>query len=103
VANLEDLPQSLVQKIEDATGASKLPVTVWIGSDGLVRQVRETTDTKTGGKSLASTVTIDVSDYGTDVSVSAPPFAQVLDLTDLAASALQQATSSQSAAASISG
>jgi hypothetical protein len=85
-AKLRGLPQSFVQKIEDATGSSTIPVTVWVGADGLVRQLRETLNTTTGGQSLTTTVTIDISDYGADISVSAPPSDQVLDLSDLASS-----------------
>jgi hypothetical protein len=97
-AKLRGLPQSFVQKVEDATGSSTVPVTVWIGADGLVRQLRETTDTTTAGQSLTTTITIDISDYGTDVSVSAPPSGDVLDLTDLASSELQQQTTTTSTA-----
>ncbi|HWB23747.1 MAG TPA: LppX_LprAFG lipoprotein [Gaiellaceae bacterium] len=96
-AKLRGLPQSLVQKMEDTTGSSTIPVTVWVGSDGLVRQVVESIDTTSGGQTLTTKVTIDISDYGTDVSVSAPPSDEVLDLTDLASSALQQTTTTSKA------
>jgi hypothetical protein len=81
-----------VQKLEDATGTTQIPIDVWIGDDGLVRQLRETMDTSKGGQSLTTTTTIDISDFGTDVSVSAPSPDEVFDLTDLAASGLQQTT-----------
>jgi hypothetical protein len=96
-AKLRGLPQDLVQKLEDATGASEIPVEVWIGADGLVRQMRETIDTTTGGQPLTTTMTMDMSDFGTDVSVSAPPSDEVLDITDQAVSGLQQTTTTSTA------
>jgi hypothetical protein len=68
-----------------ATGAStQLPMEVWVGDDGLVRQVKMLEELTTGGKKASASVTIGFSDYGADVSVTAPPSDQVFDLTALA-------------------
>ena len=87
-------------------GLSTVPVKVWVGSDGLVRQVQLTLDLAhlnladptsllhglTGGSSTSSitapsagsgsvvTVTLGFSSFGVPVSATAPPASQVADL-----------------------
>jgi len=82
--------QQLVQRLIAQGAPSHIPFEVWIGDDGLVRQLRTTEDIQTGGKSLSAVVTIDMSDFGTDVSVSAPPAGEVFDATGLAAAMAAQ-------------
>jgi hypothetical protein len=82
--------QQLVQRLIAQGAPSDIPFEAWIGDDGLVRRVRMTQDIQTGGKSLSAVVTIDMSDFGTDVSVSAPPADEVFDATGLAAAMAAQ-------------
>jgi hypothetical protein len=93
-------------------GSTTVPVMVWIGTDGYLRQVSVTVDTShatIGGilgdvtsSSLSgssnsqshstTTVTVGLSNYGTPVSVTAPPASEVTNL-DGAASSLRGAAS----------
>ena len=81
-------------------GSTTVPVTVWIGTDGYLRQVSVTVDTShatIGGilgdvtsSSLSgssnsqshstTTVTVGLSNYGTPVSVTVPPASEVTNL-----------------------
>jgi hypothetical protein len=63
------------------TGQSSLPVTVWLDAKGVVRQLRVAT--RAAGSTPAVTSTVTLSDFGTPVSVTAPPAAQTTDLTSL--------------------
>jgi hypothetical protein len=58
----------------------KVPVDAWIGKDGLLRRIRLAAATAQGRLNL----TMDVSDYGTSVAISAPPRSDVFDATQLA-------------------
>lgn len=84
VAELEGVSADLVRRLKAEGAPSELPVEVWVGDDGLVRQVRTVQNLATSGERESATVTIGFSDYGTDVSVTAPPAAEVFDLTALA-------------------
>lgn len=54
-----------------------VPVDVWIGKDGLVHRVALALGHGTGGATFSATI----GDYGTNVSVSAPPSSDVLNAT----------------------
>ncbi|HEY4349117.1 MAG TPA: LppX_LprAFG lipoprotein [Gaiellaceae bacterium] len=71
--------QELTKQLSDA-GITDVPFDVWIGDDGLVHRLTMTEALK--GVNVA--VTLDISDYGTDVNVSAPASDQVFDATGLA-------------------
>ena len=58
----------------------KIPADVWIGKDGLLRRVR----VAVGAAEGRFRMTMNLYDYGTDVSVSAPPGSDVFDATQLA-------------------
>jgi hypothetical protein len=61
-------------------------VDVWIGDDdGLVRQIRMSYDAGQNGQQGSVLLTMTMTDWGTDVSVDAPPDDQVFDATELAA------------------
>ncbi|HET9115703.1 MAG TPA: LppX_LprAFG lipoprotein [Gaiellaceae bacterium] len=63
-----------------ATLPASIPANVWIGKDGLVRQVRIELAAAQG----RMTMTMNLFDYGTDVPVAAPPSSEVFDATQLA-------------------
>jgi hypothetical protein len=70
-----------------AQGApSSIPVDVWVGDDGLVRRATLDETVTSGGQTTGAKLQVDVSDYGTPVTVTAPPSDQVFDLTGLASS-----------------
>lgn len=54
---------------------------VWIGKDGLVRRVAFDVPVKHGPQAA---MTMDLYDYGTHVSIAAPPSSEVFDATQLA-------------------
>jgi hypothetical protein len=83
VAKLKGISEATVRRLKASGMPTQLPVEVWIGNDGLVRQVR-LLEVPTSGKPTSTSVTIGFTDYGTDVSVTAPPSDEVLDLTALA-------------------
>jgi hypothetical protein len=59
---------------------SSIPANVWIGKDGLVRQIRLNLAAAQGRMAMQ----MNLSDYGTDVPVAAPPSSEVFDATQLA-------------------
>jgi hypothetical protein len=58
----------------------KVPVDAWIGKDGLLRRVKFAAATAQGRLDM----TMDLFDYGANVTVSAPPSSDVFDATQLA-------------------
>ena len=78
--------QSFVDHLAAAGAPTQIPLDVWIGSDdGLVHKL--TVDEHL--KDATVDLTLDISDYGTPVSVTAPPSDQVVNLSDLLAKAGQ--------------
>jgi hypothetical protein len=63
-----------------ATLPASIPADVWIGKDGLVRRVQLALGVAQGRMAM----TMDLSDYGTDVAIAAPPSSDVFDATQLA-------------------
>jgi hypothetical protein len=106
-AKLEGLSRQAQQLIDDGAPSS-IPVEAWIGDDGLVRKLELTEDTTNDGRPVSADITIAISDYGTDVSVTAPPAEQVFDVSSLLAQAAQSigsgtTTTSSSAGTTTSG
>lgn len=78
--------QSFVDRLTAAGAPTQIPLDVWIGNDdGLVHKL--TVDEHL--KDATVDLTLDISDYGTPVSVTAPPSDQVVNLSDLLAKAGQ--------------
>jgi len=79
-AQLPTEAQDLVNHLIAAGAPSQIPLDVWIGNDdGLVHKL--TLDEQL--QQATVDLTLDISDYGTPVTVTAPPSDQVLDLNDL--------------------
>lgn len=91
--------QANFQKLIDATGMTTYPVDVWIDGDGRARRQRFAIDlskatppsTAPGTPKPTGTVTttLELFDFGTDVSVNAPSPDQVTDLSSLLGQAQQ--------------
>ncbi len=78
--------KSLVDHLIAGGAPASIPLDVWIGNDdGLVHKL--TVDEQL--KQATVDLTLDISDYGTPVTVTAPPSDQVLDLNDLMSQAGQ--------------
>lgn len=76
-----------VQQLEKRLGTDTATVDVWIDQQNRVRQFRETVPMKpASGASGKAVVTLDLSDFGTPVHVTAPPANDVQDVTSRAAS-----------------
>jgi outer membrane lipoprotein-sorting protein len=76
--------QQTVQRLIKLTGASKVPVDVWIDAKRHVRQERYVQHQSFGGRPGTMDMTIGFSDYGAPVSIHPPPSGDVKDITKLA-------------------
>jgi hypothetical protein len=83
-AKLKGVSEETLRRLNPKGEKAEIPVDVWIGDDGLVRQVRITESDTAGSKTVSSSVTFGFTDYGTDVSVAAPAADDVFDATALA-------------------
>jgi hypothetical protein len=79
------LPGEVAKRLADLGGPSELPYDVWVDDEGYVRRIAQRYDQTLGGITMSYQTTIGLSDYGKDVSVTAPPADQVFDATELAA------------------
>jgi hypothetical protein len=80
---LDDRAQQLVQSLIAQGAPASIPVDVWVGDDGLVRKLTLDESLAAQGQSAEVKLDLEISDYGTDVNVSAPPADQTFDLTGL--------------------
>ncbi len=78
-ANLGSTGQKAMDQFLAHGGTSTVPVDVWIGDDGYVHKL--TIDESTGQGHVS--VTLDLSNYGTPVTVTAPAASDTLDATGL--------------------
>ena len=60
----------------DVAGVTKLPVEVWVGDDGYVRKV---TYAQHSGRNQSAKITMEMYDFGSPVTITAPPAATVID------------------------
>ena len=81
-ARLKELGSPLLAGV--AARMPKVPEDVWIGKDGLVRRVRVSFNLPHGGAPVRTAMAMDISDYGADVDIAAPPSSQVFDATSFA-------------------
>jgi len=87
-------PADLIQRLLDLGAPEQYPVDVWVDDSGYVRQVVMSYDQTVSGTTVSTSMTMDMSDYGTDVTISAPPADQVFDATELATKGLSSALNS---------
>jgi hypothetical protein len=64
-------------------GITELPMDVWIDADGLPRKIFYEISADVQGQKIKSSMTMNLSDYGVDVSVQPPPSSQVTDLASI--------------------
>ena len=82
------LGQDLASRLSAPGMPTSIPVDVWIGADGLVRRASIDESLSVAGATTDLQAQVDLSGYGTPVSVTAPPADQVFDLTGLASNLL---------------
>jgi hypothetical protein len=70
-----------IRRLIASSGSTELPVDVWIGTDGLVRQLRTETRNAMSGTAVSTATLTTMSHWGTKVSVETPPAGQVYDAT----------------------
>lgn len=75
-----------IERLIELTGASKIPVDVWIGEDDRVRRVTQKLSFKDAGGPTTVEQRFELYDFGTKVDIKIPPRSQVADVSDLAAS-----------------
>ena len=61
-----------------------VPEDVWVGKDGLVHRIRLSLGVKQGSKPLRMAMSMDLYDYGANVTIAAPPSSDVFDATQFA-------------------
>jgi hypothetical protein len=93
-----DIGGAMGQKIQNAVAnapatPAPIPVDVWIGDDGLVRQVVLDLSGTHDGQTGSLHVQLDISGYGTAANVTAPPSSDVFDATGLVSSLASNASS----------
>jgi hypothetical protein len=81
-----------IERLIELTGASTIPVDVWIGRDDRVRRMTQRLSFKGPGGPSTIAQRFELYDFGTKVDIKIPPRSQVTDVTDLAASASDAAT-----------
>ncbi len=82
-AKLGGISDAAIQQLVDAGVPTDVPVEVWIGDDGFVRKLDLTEQLTAGGQSASVDLAVELSDYGTPVTVTAPPADEVLDTSAL--------------------
>jgi hypothetical protein len=79
-----ELVRKATEKLVEQLGVGAVPVDVWVDGNGLVRRVALEFDTGAAGSApLATTVRMDLYDYGVPVTVSLPAASEVTDLAAL--------------------
>lgn len=77
-----ELKKQLDQLVE-RSGIESVPVEVWVDDEGFVRRMKQTLEGNGSGLQMNMTMTTDLYDFGTDVSVEKPPADQVVDVAQL--------------------
>ena len=78
-----------IQRLIDLGAPSQYPIDVWVDDAGFVRRYQMFLDEQFNSKAASVAMTVNMSDYGTAVDVSAPPADQVFDVTDIASKGIQ--------------
>lgn len=76
-ADLRKTYRASIRSLKQGLGTDKIPVDVWVDSKNLVRRLAEHLPIMGGGK---VDFTVDFYDFGTPVSVTAPPVSETFDL-----------------------
>ncbi|HET6510532.1 MAG TPA: hypothetical protein VFG42_27295 [Baekduia sp.] len=72
-----------VEKLIQTSGVQTLPVDVWVDDQHLVRREKVAYSADIKGEKTSFDFTIDLTKFGVDVDVKAPPADQVSDISDL--------------------
>jgi hypothetical protein len=83
-----------IKRLLESGPPTQYPADVWIDDSGLIRRLTTSYDESLGGKTMSMSMTMDMSDYGAAVDVSAPPANQVFDVTEMAAKGITSSLNS---------
>lgn len=72
-------------KLLEQSKVTTIPVDVWIGSDGLVRRLREVFSYPVDGAQAATSLTLSLTDFGVQATITPPPADQTVDYSTLKA------------------
>ena len=73
-----------IDQLIERSGISRVPVEVWIDDDGFVRRMKQSFEGNgTLQTKMTMTMTMELYDFGTDVSVEEPPADDVVDFSEL--------------------
>jgi len=70
-----------VQQLIERTGQARIPVEVWIDGSGLVRRIRLNLSGKPTAHAISTSIQTEYFDFGSVPAVTAPPPAEVFDVT----------------------
>jgi hypothetical protein len=79
-----DAVRKAVEAIEQQAGVSSFPMHVWVGKDGLVRQVRAVLTETIQGQTMNVVTSERFYDFGAPVDIQLPPADQATDISTLA-------------------
>jgi hypothetical protein len=70
---------SMITTLKTQIGSARLPVEVWVDGDGRMRKMTQKFTVTVEGTKAETSVSMEMYDFGTPVSVSAPPAAETQD------------------------
>lgn len=92
-----------IQRLVQMGAPTQYPMDVWVDDSGLIRRFSQSYNQELGGKSMSLETTMDMSDYGLPVNVSAPPADEVFDATALAAQGAQSQSGATTTTSTVTG
>lgn len=92
-----------IQRLVQMGAPTQYPMDVWVDDTGLIRRFTQSYNQELGGKSVSLETTMDMSDYGLPVNVSAPPADEVFDATALAAQGAQSQSGATTTTSTVTG
>jgi hypothetical protein len=78
-----DLMRKAVEQIKQSAHVSSFPMHVWVGKDGLVRQVRMVLTETSQGQTVNVVTSERFYDFGVPVNIALPPDSQATDISNL--------------------
>ncbi len=73
--------RTAAEHLKRQSGLTKIPIEVFVGSDGLLRRMLMKMSFTNEGEKVSVKMLSDYYDFGVEVDVAAPPAAQVFDVT----------------------
>jgi hypothetical protein len=102
-ADVRDQVRRSIDQLKEQSGLTELPVEVWIDGEGLPARIQYSFDGSMlaggEGEGFTTIFTMELYDWGTDVSVEPPPASEVTDISELTELVQQTGTAMAGAAA----